>query len=86
MNTEASYEPHPAAELFPMMPTDQYETFREDIRKNGFQQDIVLYKGQILDGRCFLGERDLGTKLSIDGPVLGPVLGPDLPSDRKDQT
>lgn len=45
------YQPHPAAELFPMMPTDQYEAFKEDIRKNGFQQDIVLYKGQILDGR-----------------------------------
>lgn len=45
------YEPHPAAELFPMMPPDQYEAFKEDIRKNGFQQDIVLYKGQILDGR-----------------------------------
>lgn len=47
----SNYEPHPAAELFPMMPADQYEAFKEDIRKNGFQQDIVLYKGQILDGR-----------------------------------
>lgn len=47
----SDYQPHPAAELFPMMPTDQYEAFKEDIRKNGFQQDIVLYKGQILDGR-----------------------------------
>lgn len=47
----SNYEPHPAAELFPMMPPDQYEAFKEDIRKNGFQQDIVLYKGQILDGR-----------------------------------
>lgn len=45
------YEPHPAAELFPMMPTDQYEAFKEDIRKNGFQQDVTIYKGQILDGR-----------------------------------
>lgn len=51
MNTETQYEPHPAAELFPMMPPDQYEAFKEDVRKNGFQQDIVLYKGQILDGR-----------------------------------
>jgi ParB-like chromosome segregation protein Spo0J len=51
MSTETEYKPHPAAELFPMMPTDQYEAFKEDIRRNGFQQDIVLYKGQILDGR-----------------------------------
>ena len=47
----SNYQPHPAAELFPMMPPDQYEAFKEDIRKNGFQQDVVLYKGQILDGR-----------------------------------
>lgn len=47
----SDYAPHPAAELFPMMPSDQYKAFKEDIRKNGFQQDIVLYKGQILDGR-----------------------------------
>ena len=45
------YKAHPAAELFPMMPPDQYEAFKEDIRKNGFQQEIVLYKGEILDGR-----------------------------------
>lgn len=45
------YEPHPAAELFPMMLGDQYEAFKEDIRKNGFQQDVTIYKGQILDGR-----------------------------------
>lgn len=45
------YQPHPAAELFPMMPPDQYEAFKEDVRKNGFQQDVVIYHGQILDGR-----------------------------------
>lgn len=42
---------HPAANLFPMMPDDQYQAFKEDIRKNGFQQDVTFYKGQILDGR-----------------------------------
>lgn len=46
-----NYQAHPAAELFPMMPQDQYAAFKEDIRKNGFEQNIVLYKGQILDGR-----------------------------------
>lgn len=46
-----NYEPHPAAELFPMMSQDQYEAFKEDVRKNGFQQDVTVYKGQILDGR-----------------------------------
>jgi ParB-like chromosome segregation protein Spo0J len=51
VSTETQYKPHPAANLFPMMPADQFAAFKEDIRKNGFQQDIVLYKGQILDGR-----------------------------------
>lgn len=46
-----NYQAHPAAELFPMMPQDQYAAFKEDIRRNGFEQNIVLYKGQILDGR-----------------------------------
>jgi hypothetical protein len=46
-----NYESHPAADLFPMMEGKAWEEFKEDIRKNGFQQDIVLYKGQILDGR-----------------------------------
>ena len=50
-DTTEELKSHPAAELFPMMPPDQYEAFKEDIRKNGFQQEIVLYKGQILDGR-----------------------------------
>jgi DNA-binding transcriptional regulator YdaS (Cro superfamily) len=45
------YKAHPAAELFPMMDAEQYEAFKEDIRKNGFQQDVVIYQGRILDGR-----------------------------------
>lgn len=51
MSTETKYKPHPAADLFPMMPGDQFEAFLEDIRKNGFQESITLYKNQILDGR-----------------------------------
>ena len=47
----SDYQPHPAAELFPMMPDDQYQAFKRDIKENGFQQSITLYKGQILDGR-----------------------------------
>ena len=47
----SDYQPHPAAELFPMMPDDQYQAFKRDVKENGFQQSITLYKGQILDGR-----------------------------------
>lgn len=45
------YKAHPAANLFPMMDADQFEAFKEDIRKNGFQQDVIIYQGRILDGR-----------------------------------
>ena len=45
------YPNHPAADLFPMMQGKQWEEFKEDIRKNGFQESVTLYKNQILDGR-----------------------------------
>lgn len=45
------YTNHPAADLFPMMQGIQWKEFKEDIRQNGFQESVTLYKGQILDGR-----------------------------------
>lgn len=45
------YTNHPAADLFPMMQGKQWEEFKEDIRQNGFQESVTLYKNQILDGR-----------------------------------
>lgn len=45
------YTNHPAADLFPMMQGIQWEQFKEDVRQNGFQESVTLYKNQILDGR-----------------------------------
>jgi hypothetical protein len=45
------YKNHPAADLFPMIQGKAWEDFKQDILTNGFQQDITLYRGQILDGR-----------------------------------
>ena len=45
------YTNHAAADLFPMMQGIQWKEFKEDIRQNGFQESVTLYKGQILDGR-----------------------------------
>lgn len=42
---------HPAAELFPLMPEAEFEALKEDIRVNGQNDDIVLWDGQLLDGR-----------------------------------
>jgi hypothetical protein len=44
------YTNHPAADLFPMIEGKAWEEFKHDILTNGFQQDITLYRGQILDG------------------------------------
>lgn len=42
---------HPYADLFPMMTPAELDALAEDIAANGLMQPIVLYKGQVLDGR-----------------------------------
>lgn len=45
------YEFHKIAEMFPFMSEEEFKEFKEDIKKNGLQEPIVLYEGKILDGR-----------------------------------
>lgn len=42
---------HPAAELFPMMSEPEFELMKEDIRVNGQNDDVLIWDGQLLDGR-----------------------------------
>lgn len=42
---------HPAADLFPEMRPEEYETLKEDIRVNGLRSPIVFWRGQLIDGR-----------------------------------
>lgn len=42
---------HPAAMLFPMMQGTDFGALVEDIDTNGLREPIVVYQGQILDGR-----------------------------------
>ena len=42
---------HPAADLFPMMSDAELDELAADIAKNGVQQPIVWYHGQLIDGR-----------------------------------
>lgn len=44
-------KPHKFAELLPEMNSIEWEALLEDIRVNGQQEPIILYHGQILDGR-----------------------------------
>jgi hypothetical protein len=43
--------PHPLAALFPDMPTADFAVLVEDIRQHGVRVPILVYRGQILDGR-----------------------------------
>jgi len=49
--TASRYHFHPACLLFPELGKDELEELAEDIRARGLLQDIVTYKGKILDGR-----------------------------------
>jgi ParB-like chromosome segregation protein Spo0J len=42
---------HPYADLFPMMTSLELEALTADIKENGLHHPVVLYHGEILDGR-----------------------------------
>src|SRR5262245_4951694 len=42
---------HPLANMFPMIEGAEFANLKADIAANGIHQPIVLYQGQILDGR-----------------------------------
>jgi len=63
----ATYPIHPAANLFPMLPDDEFERLKEDIATNDLQEAIVLYKGQIVDGRNrYKACKELGRHISVE--------------------
>jgi hypothetical protein len=43
--------PHAAANIFPQMNRADYEGLKNDVMSNGLREKIVIYQGQILDGR-----------------------------------
>ncbi len=45
------YKIHPLADLNPMMEGDAYERLVEDIKAHGQREPIVMYQGEVLDGR-----------------------------------
>ena len=46
-----SYDHHPLADAFPLMPEAELEVLADDIKQNGQQQQAVIHEGKILDGR-----------------------------------
>jgi ParB-like chromosome segregation protein Spo0J len=50
---------HPAADLFPMLAPEELQALADDIKEKGQLEAIVLYDGQVLDGRNRLAACDL---------------------------
>ncbi|MCG6157102.1 ParB/RepB/Spo0J family partition protein [Rubinisphaera margarita] len=46
-----AFKLHPVAELFPEMTEQQFEILKADIRANGCKESVVLYRGEVIDGR-----------------------------------
>lgn len=42
---------HPLCEMWPVLPDDQLAELAEDIKANGLRQKILIYDGQVIDGR-----------------------------------
>src|SRR5687767_1375419 len=51
MATTFTYEAHPAAKMFPMLPESELNQLAEDIKQHGQLQPIILHEEAILDGR-----------------------------------
>ena len=49
--TVIDYENHELADIFPLMQEKELKALAEDIKKHGQQQQAVIHKGKILDGR-----------------------------------
>jgi hypothetical protein len=49
--SENTLEPHPTAEIFPMLDQDELDALAADIKGHGLRELITLYEGKILDGR-----------------------------------
>lgn len=70
---------HPAAELFPMMSADELGSLADDIAANGLLEPIIIFHGQILDGRnrfaaCKLADVEPQFIEMADTAVFSPTL------------
>ncbi len=49
--SKTKLEFHPIADVFPLLAGAAFDAFAADVKENGLKELIVLYEGQILDGR-----------------------------------
>lgn len=50
-NDSTTLKIHPSAEWLPKLPESEYEELREDIRKRGLREPLLVKHGWIVDGR-----------------------------------
>lgn len=77
------YEPHPLAELFPMMTGGELKELAADIAANGLRDNIWRYEGKVLDGRnrlaaCELADVDPRFQDYTGSDPLGFVISKNL--------
>jgi ParB-like chromosome segregation protein Spo0J len=69
---------HPAAMLFPMMFGEDLGNLADDIAANGLMEPIVLYHGQILDGRNRLAACEMANVeprfMEVDGELPSATI------------
>jgi hypothetical protein len=73
IETCGEYEVHPAASLFPLMTDAEIDALAEDMAANGQREPIILFRGQILDGRNRL--------LACARKGIAPKFHNELPAD-----
>jgi hypothetical protein len=76
-------EPHPAAELFPLLADDELRELADDIAARGLLEPIWLHDGKILDGRnrhraCQLAGADITTRDYTGDDPIGFVIAMNL--------
>lgn len=73
-----AFENHPAAEIFPMLDFADLNQLADDIKKNGLLEPIIMYHGQVLDGRNRLAACEIaGVEphfVEMNGNLESPVL------------
>ena len=74
--TVDNLEPHPLAAIFPEIPSEELNQLARDIKERGQMDPIILYQGQILDGR----NRYKACQLAGLRPWIFRSLAPQKPS------
>lgn len=51
LHIEQEFAPHPFSEILPLIEGEEFEALVQSVTDNGLLQPIILFEGQILDGR-----------------------------------